>query len=95
MSWEFSVATQEIRNALRCFTFNEIDDLRCLVDRLDIIATQISGHDLQWDKEFRRYWGALEEVYAVVMAGDKTWPAVELQRVVHGAVKELKDLVGA
>jgi hypothetical protein len=95
MSCEFSVAAQEIRNTLRCTTFNRIDDLRCLIDRLDIIATQISGQDAQWDREFRRSWGAIEEVYAVVMAGDTTWPTVELQRVVDGAVKELKDLARA
>src|SRR5688572_28257356 len=66
-------------------------DLQMLVADLDGLFTSISNHEA-WEKEFRKEWGILEEINALIL-DDSPPDQMESQRLVGGALIRLEDMI--
>jgi hypothetical protein len=70
-----------------------LNNLRGLVDDLEILSIRIRGRNPEWDRAFRRAWGALEEVYAVMKDRGDSSPDATHQLILSSSIAKLKVLL--
>lgn len=82
-----------MKAALDRFEWTTLHTLRSLIDELDIRASRLRGASPEWDREFRKTWLALEEVYAVMVDRKMSVPDANFQETVSIALNTLRQLV--
>jgi hypothetical protein len=64
-----------------------------LIYDLEALLNILTNQDQQWKDLFRGYWWDLEQVYAATLDDEKPCLDSEDQKIVNGAVENLKKLV--
>ncbi len=80
-----------IRQLANEFQWTNLSRLKVFIDELDARASRIAGQNRDWDREFRRAWGALEETYAVMVDREMVRPDAP-QAVIASAIERLRSM---
>jgi hypothetical protein len=89
-------ATDELsamRTLVENFRWTTLNDLRHVIDSLDMRALRVQGQRPEWDREFRKSWGALEEVYAVMKDRGDSSPNDAFQHLIASSIDKLKVML--
>ena len=79
-----------MRSLVLDFQWTNLDGLRYVIDRLDVLWLEIQGQDDDWDRRFRRSWEALEEAYAVMLDRNMSTPDSFLKELIDLTMQELQ-----
>jgi len=71
----------------------DMASLASLIATLDFLLESVEACDSDWKNRFRKQWGVLEEVNALVLDEGRTTFTVDEQQLLNHAVKELKALI--